>query len=58
VVVDPEVAFGLPIVADGYAPRGDMVRRLLAGDAITEIADDFAVPIAQGRVTVSPLEAA
>ena len=47
VVVDPGVAFGLPILTDGGARVEDLVDRFLAGDTITDIADDFAVPIAQ-----------
>jgi uncharacterized protein (DUF433 family) len=45
VVVDPEVAFGLPIITDGGARVEDLVDRFLAGDTITEIAEDFAVPV-------------
>jgi uncharacterized protein (DUF433 family) len=44
VVVDPEVAFGLPIVVDGGARVEDLVDRFLAGDDIGAIADDFGVP--------------
>jgi len=47
VVVDPEVAFGIPILTDGGARVEDLVDRFLAGDAITDIADDFAVPLDQ-----------
>jgi uncharacterized protein (DUF433 family) len=47
VVVDPEVAFGLPIVIDGGARVEDLVDRFLAGETITEIAEDFAVPVDQ-----------
>lgn len=46
VVVDPEVAFGLPILTDGGARVEDLVDRFLAGDTITDISEDFAVPIA------------
>lgn len=47
VVVDPEVAFGLPILTNGGARVEDLVDRFLAGDTITDIADDFAVPVDQ-----------
>ena len=47
VIVDPEVAFGLPIVTAGGARVEDLVDRLLAGDTITDAAEDFAVPVAQ-----------
>ena len=47
VVVDPEVAFGLPILTDGGARVEDLVDRFLAGETITAIAEDFAVPLAQ-----------
>lgn len=44
VVVDPHVAFGLPIVRHGGARVEDLVDRFLAGDSIGSIADDFGVP--------------
>jgi uncharacterized protein (DUF433 family) len=47
VVVDPHVAFGLPIVTTGGARVEDLVDRFLAGDTIGYIADDFGVPIEQ-----------
>jgi uncharacterized protein (DUF433 family) len=47
VVVDPQVAFGLPILTNGGARVEDLVDRFLAGDTITDIADDFAVPVDQ-----------
>ena len=47
VVVDPHVAFGLPILTDGGARVEDLVDRFLAGDAITDISDDFGVPSGQ-----------
>ncbi|HTE61141.1 MAG TPA: DUF433 domain-containing protein [Solirubrobacteraceae bacterium] len=45
VVVDPHVAFGLPVVARGAARVEDLVDRFLAGDTISDIADDFDVPL-------------
>jgi uncharacterized protein (DUF433 family) len=45
VVVDPRVAFGLPVVAHGGARVEDLVDRFLAGDTIGSIADDFGVPV-------------
>jgi uncharacterized protein (DUF433 family) len=45
VVVDPHVAFGLPVVVQGGARVEDLVDRFLAGDTIGDIADDFAVPV-------------
>lgn len=47
VVVDPHIAFGLPIVTRGGARVEDLVDRFLAGDTIGEIADDFEVPADQ-----------
>jgi uncharacterized protein (DUF433 family) len=44
VVVDPKVAFGLPLVAHGGARVEDLVDRFQAGDSVAEIADDFGVP--------------
>ncbi len=45
VIVDPHVAFGLPLVTAGGARVEDLVDRFLAGDAIKDIADDFGVPL-------------
>lgn len=47
VVVDPHVAFGLPIVTRGGARVEDLVDRFLAGDTISDIAGDFGVPADQ-----------
>jgi uncharacterized protein (DUF433 family) len=47
VIVDPRVAFGLPLVTDGGARVEDLVDRFLAGDTISAIADDFCVPVNQ-----------
>jgi uncharacterized protein (DUF433 family) len=47
VVVDPHVAFGLPVVVQGSARVEDLVDRFLAGDTIGDIADDFDVPVDQ-----------
>jgi uncharacterized protein (DUF433 family) len=44
VVVDPKVAFGLPLVARGGARVEDLVDRFQAGDSVAELAADFAVP--------------
>lgn len=44
VVIDPRVAFGLPIVAHGGARVEDLVDRFQAGDSVAEIATDFSVP--------------
>jgi uncharacterized protein (DUF433 family) len=44
VVVDPHVAFGLPLVAHGGARVEDLVDRFVAGDSVADIADDFGVP--------------
>ncbi len=44
VVVDPRVAFGLPIVVHGGARVEDLVDRFQAGDSVAEIATDFSVP--------------
>jgi uncharacterized protein (DUF433 family) len=44
VVVDPNVAFGLPLVVHGGARVEDLVDRFRAGDSVAEIADDFRVP--------------
>lgn len=44
VVVDPNVAFGLPLIANGGARVEDLVDRFQAGDSLAELADDFGVP--------------
>lgn len=44
VIVDPRVAFGLPLVIHGGARVEDLVDRFQAGDNLAEIADDFGVP--------------
>jgi uncharacterized protein (DUF433 family) len=44
VVVDPKVAFGLPLVVHGGARVEDLVDRFQAGDSVAEIAADFGVP--------------
>jgi len=44
VVVDPKVAFGLPLVINGGARVEDLVDRFQAGDSVADIAMDFRVP--------------
>jgi len=44
VIVDPRVAFGLPLVVHGGARVEDLVDRFRAGDSVSEIATDFSVP--------------
>jgi len=44
VVVDPTVAFGLPLVVHGGARVEDLVDRFQAGDSGADIAADFSVP--------------
>ncbi len=44
VVVDPRVAFGLPLVVRGGARVEDLVDRFVAGDTLADIAFDFDVP--------------
>ena len=44
VVVDPRVAFGLPLVVHGGARVEDLVDRFVAGDTLADIAFDFGVP--------------
>lgn len=44
VIVDPDVAFGLPLVVHGGARVEDLVDRFQAGDSVAEIASDFDVP--------------
>lgn len=44
VVVDPKVAFGLPLVIRGGARVEDLVDRFQAGDSVADIAADFSVP--------------
>jgi uncharacterized protein (DUF433 family) len=48
VVVDPERAFGQPLVVHGGARVEDLVDRFRAGDGVADIAADFGV--AQGEV--------
>jgi uncharacterized protein (DUF433 family) len=43
VVVDPRVAFGLPLVIRGGARVEDLVDRFQAGDSVGELAEDFGV---------------
>jgi uncharacterized protein (DUF433 family) len=47
VVVDPKVAFGLPLVTHGGARVEDLVDRFQAGDSVHDIAEDFSVPTDQ-----------
>jgi uncharacterized protein (DUF433 family) len=47
VVVDPKIAFGLPLVVRGGARVEDLVDRFQAGDSVKEIATDFGVPADQ-----------
>jgi hypothetical protein len=49
VIVDPKVAFGLPLVVHGGARVEDLVDRFQAGDSVREIAADFSVPPRPGR---------
>ncbi len=44
VIVDPRIAFGLPLVVHGGARVEDLVDRFLAGDSVADIAYDFDVP--------------
>lgn len=44
VIVDPRVAFGLPLVVHGGARVEDLVDRFRAGDSVSDIATDFSVP--------------
>lgn len=44
VIVDPRVAFGLPMVVNGGARVEDLVDRFRAGDSVGDIAVDFNVP--------------
>ncbi|MDQ2796849.1 MAG: DUF433 domain-containing protein [Actinomycetota bacterium] len=44
VVVDPKIAFGLPLVVNGGARVEDLVDRFVAGDSVADIAYDFDVP--------------
>lgn len=47
VIVDPTVAFGLPLVVAGGARVEDLVDRFQAGDSVSEISADFSVPSEQ-----------
>lgn len=47
VIVDPKVAFGLPLVIQGGARVEDLVDRFQAGDSVANIAADFGVPANQ-----------
>lgn len=44
VIVDPERAFGQPLVIHGGARVEDLVDRFRAGDRVSHIAEDFGVP--------------
>jgi uncharacterized protein (DUF433 family) len=47
VIVDPKVAFGLPLVVRGGARVEDLVDRFQAGDSVADISADFGVPANQ-----------
>lgn len=47
VLVDPRIAFGLPVVVAGGARVEDLVDRFQAGDSVAELATDFRVPAVQ-----------
>lgn len=47
VIVDPKVAFGLPLVIRGGARVEDLVDRFQAGDSVADISADFGVPANQ-----------
>jgi uncharacterized protein (DUF433 family) len=47
VIVDPKVAFGLPLVVQGGARVEDLVDRFQAGDSVSDISADFSVPADQ-----------
>lgn len=47
VIVDPKVAFGLPLVIQGGARVEDLVDRFQAGDSVADISADFRVPADQ-----------
>jgi uncharacterized protein (DUF433 family) len=47
VIVDPRVAFGLPLVVQGGARVEDLVDRFQAGDSVADISADFNVPADQ-----------
>lgn len=44
VIVDPSVAFGMPLLVHGGARVEDLVDRFQAGDSVADIAADFEVP--------------
>lgn len=44
VVVDPKVAFGLPLVVRGGTRVENLVDRFQAGDSVAQIATDFSAP--------------
>jgi uncharacterized protein (DUF433 family) len=44
VIVDPRIAFGLPLIVHGGARVEDLVDRFVAGDGVADIAEDFGVP--------------
>ena len=46
-MVNPKIAFGLPLVVHGGARVEDLVDRFQAGDSMAEIAKDFDVPVAE-----------
>lgn len=45
IVVDPARSFGQPIFIHGAARIEDVIDRWRAGDALTEVAEDFGVPL-------------
>ncbi len=44
VIVNPRVAFGLPLLVNGGARVEDVVDRFQAGDSVADISADFDVP--------------
>lgn len=44
VIVDPRLAFGLPVTVNGGARVEDLVDRFVAGDRVADIAIDFGTP--------------
>jgi uncharacterized protein (DUF433 family) len=44
VIVDPQIAFGQPMVSHGGARVEDLIDRFRSGDTVAELAEDFGVP--------------
>lgn len=43
IVIDPQIAFGRPVISDGFVSTASIVERLDAGESIDELAADYRI---------------